>query len=468
MGLEITWCLIFPQIYLVLAKPIPDEPNGQDGGASLFSDSKLLGLRLPSFLGNHALLSGSVTDKIDGDDPQESLVALLAARANTPPPPIDEEKEIREDPLPGNLTHRFHGTCRSHYPPTVPNVLMRQIWKSPKMRRFTDVSLVTHLSLDMLPKLEYQCERWSGRVAAAVYVKLPYDSEPIGNPYTEKVNETLSNAENTVDAFFRQIHDGEFACTLDVLLAYEDFNPGDIYLGLYPINSLRNRALQLADTENVLVVDVDVVPNIDLSHDLHIMSLYETLNRVTGNRQAIVLPAITVTEIDEDPIAMSRWVNRSLEGVDRVQLMYEKGKIKAFETIRNPLGQVDTNLPMWINSTKPYRLNEIHEGYEPFYLAKKASLPWYDERFRGLKLNKVLHTWHMHKIGFMFVVTPRAYVVHVPHVKGLTWLETRRRGHYKKMVRMSNQSMIDMEEDAYDPITLFQCATRRSPKWTWY
>jgi hypothetical protein len=68
----------------------------------------------------------------------------------------------------------------------------------------------------------------------------------------------------------------------------------------------------------------------------------------------------------------------------------------------------------------------------------------------------------------MFVVTPRAYVVHVPHVKGLTWLETRRRGHYKKMVRMYNQSMIDMEEDAYDPITLFQCATRRSPKWTWY
>lgn len=90
------------------------------------------------------------------------------------------------------------------------------------------------------------------------------------------------------------------------------------------------------------------------------------------------------------------------------------------------------------------------------------------ERFRGLKLNKVVHTWHAHKTGFIFVVTPRAYVMHVPHPKGRTWLETRRRGHYKKMLRMFNQTLGEIEEDMYSPSTLFQCSTRRGNKWTWY
>ncbi len=79
-----------------------------------------------------------------------------------------------------------------------------------------------------------------------------------------------------------------------------------------------------------------------------------------------------------------------------------------------------------------------------------------------------MHAWHLHKIGFLFVVTPRAYVVHVPHPKGLLWLETRRSGHFKKIQRMFGQALVDVGEDAYEPVTLFRCATRRSPKWTWY
>jgi len=431
-------------------------------------ESSVLGdfVKLPGLFGGHATLTGSVTDRLENEDPQEILAALIAERENNPEPAEEEEENVHEDPLPGNITHPFHGVCRSQYPPTIPNLKVRQIWKSKKMRRYSDVTLVTHLSLDMLSKLEYQCEHWTSRVAAAVYVKLPYDEEPVENPFTKKVNETLASAEETVDAFFTRAQ--ELPCTMDILLAYEEYNSADVYFQLYPINALRNRAIQLADAEHVLVTDVDVVPNDDLAHDLHIISLYETLSRVTGNRQVIVLPVITVTGSEEDPLTTLRWANRSLEGVERVQVMYEKGKIKQFETIRSPQAQWDTDLAQWFNSTRPYRLKEIHPEYEPYYLAKKETLPWYDERFRGLKINRALHTWHLYKSGFTFVVTPRAYVVHVPHIKGLTWLETRRRGHYKKMMRMYTQALTDIEEDSYDPVTLFSCLARRSPKWTWY
>ena len=497
-------CLAVVAVYLLLARSeaTPSAEGIIDKGQDESSTGALQALS--SFLGGHTgtLLTGSVTDREMYENPQESLAALLAEqqRLKTAQDASkcggDEGDEERIDPLPGNITGRFHGTCRSQYPPTVPNLQVRQIWKSQNMRKLTDVTLVTHLTLDQLPMLEYQCERWSSRVAAAVYVKLPYentggnrdgsddetpsdgndgdtgdDGDNGDDDNTQHVHEALLAAEREVGDFFDRVHDAQLPCTLDVLLAYEEYTSNDPWLLLYPINALRNRALQLADAENVLVVDVDTVPNVDLSHDLHIMSLYETLNRVLGNRQVVVLPSLTVATPDADdadPLQESRWVNRSLEGIDRVRAMNEKGKIAPFQTVRSPLAQRDVDLSTWFNATMPYRLAEVHEEFEPVYLAKRATLPWYDERFRGLKLNRAIHTWHLHKTGFVFVVTPRAYVVHVPHPKGLLWLETRRSGHFKKITRMHGQALIDIDEDAYEPVTLFQCASRRSPKWTWY
>lgn len=449
---------------------------------------------LSSFLGGHTLLTGSVTDQIL-EDPQESLAALIEEQEHSKiaqgASNCGEVEEEHVDPLPGNLTHRFHGACRSQYPPTVPNLQVRQIWKSPNMRKHTDVTLVTHLTLDQLPKLEFQCERWKSRVAAAVYVKIPHpkvkasradadggddegEGDGDGGVSHERlddalVHETLVAAEQEVGAFFDKVHDAQMGCTLDIVLAYEEYVSNDPWLLLYPINAMRNRALQLADAENVLVVDVDTIPNVDLSHDLHIMSMYETLNRVLGNRQVIVLPTLTFPSTGEDdPLQTARWLSRSLEGIDRVKTMSDKGKIALHTTVRSPLMQQDMDLDRWLNASMPFRINDVHEDYEPVYLAKKATLPWYDERFRGLKLNRAVHTWHLHKSGFMFIVTPRAYVVHAPHPKGLLWLETRRSGHFKKIMRMLGQSHIDMEDDSYEPVTLFQCVSRRSNKWTWY
>ena len=446
-------------VYLLLARPdglaglggMKQSVDSHEGGFSVDTigsstrrgSTQRAKTALSSILGSHTLLTGSVTDQIL-ENPQESLAALLEEQKRLQMEDSvsncgDDGTGERSDPLPGNVTGRFHGSCRSQYPPTVPNLQVRQIWKSSKMRKMTDVSLVTHLTLDQLPKLEFQCEVWSSRIAAAVYVKMPYPQvdridgmdtmdhiEPAGGgsrklnedddgssddnddnddnddeggsagnagrnerPDDALVHEALVAAEIEVGAFFDKVHELQLPCTLDVLLAYEEHTANDPWLQLYPINALRNKALQLADAENVLVVDVDTVPNADLSHELHIMSLYETLNRVLNNRQVIVLPTITVVSTEElDPLQTSRLVNRSLEGIDRLKSMNEKGKIGPFRTVRSPRAQEDLDLQVWFNASAPFRLEGIHQEYEPVFMAKKASLPWYDERFRGLKLNR--------------------------------------------------------------------------------
>ena len=58
--------------------------------------------------------------------------------------------------------------------------------------------------------------------------------------------------------------------------------PPPAQVGLYPVNALRNKALQLSQTEIVLLLDADFLPNRALSDMIHDQRMYDQLRRVTG------------------------------------------------------------------------------------------------------------------------------------------------------------------------------------------
>lgn len=343
------------QLYLYFADA-GGHTNGkfQDLGAK--STSLLSSISLPSFLSHQGLLDGSIKDEVK-ENPLEVLSAQLLSRE--PPAILNPPPPEREDPEPGNMTGRYHGVCRSNFPPAIPNVTIYETWKSEKTRRYSDVTLMTHLSIDQLHKLERQCRFWKSTLAAAVFVRLPYGNESIELVYDEeKVESALDSSSKEILELFRRMEEEESACTLDVLLAYEEFSNIDPFLGLYPINSLRNLALQLSDTDVVLNLDVDLLPNAHLSHDLHIVSQYETVRRVTEARQIIVLPALEIIGAEDD-VTMERWIERSLEGYDRIVMMAEKGRVRSFQSDKDPLAQGSTRFDEWITSTMPYRIDDI-------------------------------------------------------------------------------------------------------------
>jgi len=67
--------------------------------------------------------------------------------------------------------------------------------------------------------------------------------------------------------------------------------------------------------------------------------------------------------------------------------------------------------------------------YEPYVVvrADRRVVPPYDERFVGYGKNKIQHVSHLRRMGFLFAVLPRQFLVHVPHPRSRdksTWLNS--------------------------------------------
>jgi hypothetical protein len=100
--------------------------------------------------------------------------------------------------------------------------------------------------------------------------------------------------------------------------------------GLYPVNALRNRALQLARTDVLLLLDADFIPNQAMGADVTDPGLYEVLHRATAARQALVLPAFeTVTETVEEG---RRAALRAAGNKEAARQMMRAGRLQAFHS----------------------------------------------------------------------------------------------------------------------------------------
>ena len=75
---------------------------------------------------------------------------------------------------------------------------------------------------------------------------------------------------------------------------------------------------------------------------------------------------------------------------------------------------------------------------------------------------------HMAQLGTTFAVTPRGYVVHVPHREAATWKVTRETGYWNKLQRLYEIVKEDMDRDIFVPTVSFQCVGRHAVKWSWY
>nr|CAB3251538.1 glycosyltransferase-like protein LARGE2 [Phallusia mammillata] len=272
-----------------------------------------------------------------------------------------------------------------------------------------DVSIVVHLSIDRLQMLEILCRQWDGPVSVAIFLS-DFDARKVEVFVQES---SILNSRKNI-AFH---------------LVFQN-----TVKDVYPINLLRNIALQQVVTDFVFLYDVDFVP---------MMGLYSyILSHVTeemhSNLTAFVIPAFE-----------SLWYKNELPSTKAELLSHlESGAITTFRENVWPQGHAPTNYSLWKKSNTPYRIR-WQKDFEPYVVLSKKRCPLYDKRFIGFGWNKISHIMELDAMGFSFVVLPHGFIIHIPHLPSIELQKYRTLPEYRECMNDLKLSFIEILMNKY-------------------
>lgn len=311
-----------------------------------------------------------------------------------------------------------------------------------------------------LPMLMNQCLMWNDdRIAAALYAAvvdghivdkegevsietgINWNGMPLID-YINRINEWHENIERNT------------GCLLDMELFVEEFaTVNDTFIHLYPVNAMRNRAHQLAQTEAILLLDVDFIPSANFAREYQSPTGYEKIMKVLAERKAFVFPAFESVN-GWETAADRHVVTAAFMGKATLIDLYKAKRLDAFSQ-NNYTCHAATNYAKWFDANESYEI-DYSGPYEPYLLTAKAYTPWYDERYRGYFSNKISHRRYYSTLGVRHIVHPTAFVLHMFHYHVTTAenskLKSKNFGIYTAMERELHTNA------GYKPVTSF-CAT---------
>lgn len=302
--------------------------------------------------------------------------------------------------------------------------------------------------------LEGQCDVWTGVISAAVYVAL-VDGKAVSVELSSNQDPSLVELAEVKEAVarFHMLAEQRGLCKLDLQLVSQEVE--SVWLsGLYPVNSMRNRALAGADTDVVLLLDVDFWPSAELAELMANPRKYASLLQAVNQRTAVVLAAFESGETGSIGVEQAR--EAVLRGKIGAAAMSRDGRLKPFHTDRYRAGHRATDYARWTTAKQPYSVR-YEEGYEPYVLVSRRFVPWYDERFIGYRKNKVVHLLHVSTLGLKFVAHPNAFVVHSPHPRARTWKVTRKTGLWDQLATIYLDVKTALQRGDYVPAAVYSC-----------
>lgn len=184
-----------------------------------------------------------------------------------------------------------------------------------------------------------------------------------------------------------------------------DFHLVGASQGLYPVNTLRNVALNNCRTDYLILADVDFVPN---------KGIYEYVKKNLPEwrkepRAVYIFPAFEIDGFPQD-VPADKAALKAMGG--RIhQVHNDKGRDIAHKYV---------DYARWMTATQVYEA-QYSFPFEPYFLAPRT-IPRYDVRFYGYGNDKASHGYELNAAGFKFMVTPEAFVVHVAHAQG-SWVQ---------------------------------------------
>lgn len=279
---------------------------------------------------------------------------------------------------------------------------------SPRANSEIDFTLVTQLSTARLGQVPELCTRWPGPI---VFVIFFHSDQPV------PTKPACSNERST------------FVFHRATALEQE----------LYPVNLLRNEALEHVTTSHLMTIDVDLWPSSTLYSRLVFLARGSTeSNRLTfrRSRSALVVPVFEYVgqaasfsnvshcddtyvagTLDEQCSSSARYRAVVPSSVQELKTCAYHKKCKIFDST-NPPAHSTTKYGEWTKQAhdhiRPIKCFSSMR-YEPYVVLPRCDVPPFDERFTGYGKNKIQHVQHLRYLNFSFSVLPREFLIHVPH-----------------------------------------------------
>ncbi|CAH1790992.1 unnamed protein product [Owenia fusiformis] len=255
------------------------------------------------------------------------------------------------------------------------------------------ITLVTQATIDRLDMMLDILPFWNGPVSIAIYISAVYihsDMQERGVNFDEHIKQKFRNVKHR--------------CEITILYG--------AYLNeKYPINTLRNYAIQSVQSEFMLLSDADFLPSIDFQINATAVikqHLQSDTWRPYINKTAFVAPAFAYLK---NPFKNPDFPKSK----SKVRQLYREGSIETFngQTSDN---QRSTEYIKWFYTNYSYEVQKYQVKYEPYVVIRKHSeIPLFNENFVAYGMNKVSYFMELKAAGYRFKVLPDCWVSHIPH-----------------------------------------------------
>jgi hypothetical protein len=276
--------------------------------------------------------------------------------------------------------------------PTVRQVRLLRA-RSDGVEAAPDVTAVTLASLDRFDRVLLFARFWRGPLAATLLVQ----------------------NESVLAGIVEQWQPLARYLTLEVVRSVDDVQ--------FPINELRNRAIDLVTTSHFIVIDADFVPSPDMRERTraHLRAIARNASLVDGFQG---VPATAPVRPFHFALVAPAFESQAYSASDAASLTREQ-MVRRWRSENDPkpahmfasAAHGATDFERWANATRPFAVRyESH--FEPYYVVPVDS-ERYDARFRGYGADKSEHCYAQERLRrAQMAVMPDVWMIHIEHQSG--------------------------------------------------
>ena len=240
------------------------------------------------------------------------------------------------------------------------------------------ISLLTQSSVQRLQKLPRLCSHWLGLIDIAVLI---------------------SNSEQRRLA----LHLAKSSSCRSRLRLHLVFVP--LPVESYPVNFLRNIALDRSTTDLVFLLDIDFLPSAG-AHDV-LWQFLRIQSAAWLQQHVVIVPAYQMTQIDCNATSIPR-------SKDMMVKLLASREASSFHSEHFWPAHGPTNEKRWRQAEDSYEVQwKLH--YEPYMAGSRNTFPLYDPFMPSRLGNKASHSMHLHALRTKLVVHNKVFVVHTHH-----------------------------------------------------